>query len=615
MPEISFDNLGIGGIIRDRAGHTLAPEFWTGGKNVRFVKGRAEKAKGSQEVLIPVTVYDPAGTLKASGTNTSTGGSLLIDSGATFVTAGIVPGQWVVNGATSARTTVKSVDAETQLTLYADIFPSSPVAYTVRAGNTNPALWLMPWREVTTSYWLACMDQKILRITADTFEDVTRTASDYATDTTKIWSGGVIGGLPVLNHDKGDDPQGWDSGTGKFVDLVNWPANTTARIMRVFKQYLVAMDITVSGTRQPHTIKWSSPALPGSYPSYWDNAITNDSNESPLSEGGGFIIDAARLGNINLIYKEELTYSMEHVGGQYVFAFRQLPFATGLYAPRCVKDFFGKHFVVTRGDVILHNGQEATSIIDNKNRDYLFDNMAIGKERATFVVPNYAANEMWICFVSNSVNGSFADEVMIYNWKDQTWGHRALGQVGGLGGVPHIGFGLLDKTAVSQFIDDQSQFIENDASFIDAVTDAAGKMRMLGSMENTTTYKLVEFDITDAEQTNVITSYVERTDLAIVGHDRQGNPKVDPASTKFVRRVYPKVEATNALNIYVGSQQKLGGSVTYFGPFAFNPETDDHIDCRVQGKAIAIKIESTTDASWHCTGFVLDLEIIGKSVR
>ena len=542
MAEIPFENLGMGGIIRDTEGHTLAPEYWTGGENVRFKDNKIFKFLGSEEVF-------PTWDLSGGG------------------------------------------------------------------GPNEIPLWLMPWREVTSSYWLLGTDKNILRANASTVLEVTRTASDYTTNVNKIWSGGIIGGLPVMNNDVGDDPQGWDSGTTKFVDLVNWPANYSCRIMRVFKQYLVALDITASGTRQPHTIKWSSAALPGSYPSYWDNADTNDSNESHLTEGGGFILDSQAMGEVNMVYKEELTYGMEFIGGQYVFRIYKLPFSTGIYAPRCAKEFFGKHFVVTRGDVITHNGHEAQSIIDGKNRNYLFDNMAIGKERKTFVVPNYAENEMWICFVSNSVDGTYADEALVYNWTKKTWGHRVLGQVNSLGGVPHIGYGLLDKSAVSQFIEDQTQFIEDDTSMIDAVTDASGKLRLVGAMESTANSKIIELDISNAEQGTATTSYIERTDIAIVGQDRQGNPKVDPTSTKLVRRVYPKLEGTAAINIYVGSQKKLGGSVTYSGPYSFDPTTDNHVDCRVQGKAIAIKFESTTAMEWSGTGFILDLDVIGESFR
>lgn len=418
-----------------------------------------------------------------------------------------------------------------------------------------------------------------------------------------------------MNNDAGDDPQSWD-GAVNFQDLPNWPANTSCKIMRVFKQYLIALDITVSGTRSPHTVKWSSPAVPGAVPSFWDNADTNDSNEFFLSEGGGFTIDCEPLGDLNIIYKEFHTYAMEFIGGPFVFRIYKLPFQHGILAPRCAKEFFGQHFVVTRADVIVHNGQEAVSVIDGENRDYFFSNLATGKERKTFVVPNYALNEMWICFVSNAVNGDYADEVMIYNWKEKTWGHRHLGQVGTLEGCPHIGYGLLDKSAQSVFIDDNHNFIDNENYFIDGNPFSSGKVRLVGSMVGTTNKKLVEFDTGTDEQGNAVTSFAERTGIAIVGKDRQGNPKVDVTSTKFVRRIYPKLAAgVGTINVYIGSQDRINGSVTYLPAVAFNPEIDNHIDCRIQGKAIAIKFESTTSMNWTGTGFVLDMDVIGESYR
>jgi hypothetical protein len=107
-----------------------------------------------------------------------------------------------------------------------------------------------------------------------------------------------------------------------------------------------------------------------------------------------------------------------------------------------------------------------------------------------------------------------------------------------------------------------------------------------------------------------MTSFVERTGLTITGKDHRGEFKLDPSSVKFCRRVYPKINATGAVNVYVGAQQTLQGPVTWQGPFSFDPETQEHIDCRVQGVALAIRYESDSDIEWSSTGFALDLEIL-----
>ncbi len=110
-------------------------------------------------------------------------------------------------------------------------------------------------------------------------------------------------------------------------------------------------------------------------------------------------------------------------------------------------------------------------------------------------------------------------------------------------------------------------------------------------------------------------SNVERTGITIVGRDRQGQPKVSNYTTKMVQRIYPKLESTGAVDIYVGYQQKLEGSVTYSGPHSFTPGIDNHIDVRLQGKAICLKISSSTDMEWSASGATFELEVLGASNR
>ena len=531
MPEIEFENFGVGGILRDKQPYDIEPEYWSAGKNIRFVNGEAVKILGEEEIYPTWSSYS-------------------------------VP------------------------------------------------LWLLPWRDATaTGYWLAATATAILRYTSASITDVTRTSAAYTAGADGVWSGGIIGGIPIMNYDTGSDvPQSWD-GTSNFQDLPNWTAGDSCQIIRVFKQFVVAYDITRSGTRYPHMVKWSSPAFPGSVPDFWDNANSNDSNETNLSEGGGFVIDSEVLGDINYIYKEEMTYGMQHIGGEFVFRFFPMPFTSGMLAPRCAKTINGKAVVVTKDDVIAHNGQEAVSVIDKKNRNYLFNNISDTKQRKTFMVPNYPMNELWICFVSNGVNGDYADEALIWNYKDNTWGHKQLFD------VPHIGFGLLDKSGISQVIDDQAQLIDTDTQLIDGGFYSSGKLRLLGSQAVTPNSKLIEFDVLNQNlETNMNVS-LERIGLTIVGKSRDGTPKVSNFTTKLVQRVYPKIESTGSVNIYIGAQSRLEGSVNWSGPYAFDPLVDNHIDVRVQGKAVAFKIMSSTDISWSSTGCTMEMEVLGGSVR
>src|SRR5690606_957538 len=105
-----------------------------------------------------------------------------------------------------------------------------------------------------------------------------------------------------------------------------------------------------------------------------------------------------------------------------------------------------------------------------------------------------------------------------------------------------------------------------------------------------------------AENTNdfngaAMQSYVERTGLAIFGRDREGNPRVDNTMLKQIKGVRPKITG-GPVNIRVGMQQQVGGSITWTAPQLFTPGVDYKIDCVLVGRFAAVRFEGATNAPW-----------------
>jgi hypothetical protein len=109
----------------------------------------------------------------SKGTNTSVATNKLIDSSATFISDGVAVGMQVYIIYQRGFTTVASVDSETQLTLNADLFTSSPVNYLVRKpkatnrfqqmffGNYAFNQYIGSWDITGETYLGFFMDQKV----------------------------------------------------------------------------------------------------------------------------------------------------------------------------------------------------------------------------------------------------------------------------------------------------------------------------------------------------------------------------------------------------------------------------------------------------------------------
>lgn len=117
--------------------------------------------------------------------------------------------------------------------------------------------------------------------------------------------------------------------------------------------------------------------------------------------------------------------------------------------------------------------------------------------------------------------------------------------------------------------------------------------------------KLYRDDRGNQEDGTNMTSYIERT-----GYDLG-----DQSSQKFVRAVWPKMEVTgdNTINVYVGSQMSTEDAITWEGPYAYNPNTQSKVSCRVTGKFFGVKFESTSDIDWKLHG--VEFEVVPRGRR
>lgn len=450
--------------------------------------------------------------------------------------------------------------------------------------------------------------------------DITRLSGAYTGGKDDLWNGGSLGNIVVLNNGK-DIPQVWDTPAlaTDLIDLPNWPANTEAKVIRVFRRFLVAFDVTKSGTREPQLVKWSDRADLGAVPSTWDETDpTNRAGEWPLIETDGAIIDALPLAGVNFIYKEDEIHTMEEIGGNFVFRFTKKFGQVGLLAQRCVKEYQKKdrhvHVLMTPEDVVQHDGFQMTSLLDDKMRRFYKGRIDPDKANRSFLGVNYVDDEMWVCIIE--AGEEYASIALIINMKDGTLSLRDLPKISGMA------WAAIDPNAASTTYDSQTQPFDATPGQFGQRIFAPGSKRMIlvdpddaGAGADPSFYlgdQTFQFDGQD------FLASIERTGLAVVGQDRFDNPKVDTASIKLVTEVWPRVRLINgtSINVYVGAQDSTEGPVTWSPAMPFNPATDDKVDVDppIEGRYIAVRFETpaNTSVQWKLDGYDLEIFVIGK---
>ncbi len=462
----------------------------------------------------------------------------------------------------------------------------------------------------SSNFWVYAGLAKVYTYTGGTHYDITRSVGgDYSADADLGWNGGVLSGIPILNNGV-DVPQMWNPvGTGQpLQDLTNWPASTTVRILRPFGNFMVGLDWTESGTRYPYKVRWSHPADPGAVPSSWDvSDATKDAGETDLGETPDFLIDCLPLRNINIVYKQQSAYTMQFVGGTFVFNLLAITKLDGIFAQDCAVEFRpGNHAVLTPDDFIVHNAVTAESVIDGINRDWLFKSIDPASYARTFLLHNRQFNEVWICFPE--VGATFCTHALVWNYREKTYGHRDLPDVVAVAGgvVPQlVSTDTWDSGAAVTW--DSSEGIERwdqtEASPIEYRT-------LMASPGNT---KLYLIDSSYQFDSAAFQSIVERTSLPVSGLNRKGSATLNFESIKVIRGVRPrfKINPGTSMRLWVGTQQALNDTITWSGPYSIDPANEYKVDVALSGRLLSFRIEDNSAAvAWELDGYDLDLDTV-----
>jgi len=286
--------------------------------------------------------------------------------------------------------------------------------------------WLHYYETATTGFWVHAGLDAVYVDDGTTRTEITGSAPTGAID--DRWTGGVIGGLLVMNNGV-DQPMYWNGNTAtNLATLTGWDANERCKSLRVFKQFLFALNITKSGTNYPHMVKWSAAAAPGAIPSSWDEGDdTLEAREVEIAETSDPIIDGFQQGDSFIVCKERSMYRFTFIDGQYVFQSQKLPGTTGMMARGCSAPTPMGTVILAVGDVVLFDGQQAVSIADGQVKEYIFNSMDPDNYERSFVVSNPIRQETLVCFPS--IGHSSCDKAMIWDWNSRKWGERDLPNV------------------------------------------------------------------------------------------------------------------------------------------------------------------------------------------
>lgn len=289
-------------------------------------------------------------------------------------------------------------------------------------------LWIEVFPSLVDPHWVYGNLTEMWVYEGTTHTEITRVSGDYAGIAAERWQSTMFNGVAIFNNTV-DLPQSWSIiGPGTpLIDLPNWDVTRLAKSIRSFKNFLVALNLTDSGTNRPYRVLWSDSADSGTVPGSWDSTDpATDSREFDLAETSDFLVDQLPMGDINIIYKEHSTWGMQYIGPPFFFRFWKILSKKGLLHRDCVVNVPFGHVVVTQDDIIVHSGQieQFTSILDAKLRRWLFSSIDTNNFYNSFLMLKPLSNEVYFCFPE--VGETYASQAVVWNWQDKSLGVRDL---------------------------------------------------------------------------------------------------------------------------------------------------------------------------------------------
>ena len=451
--------------------------------------------------------------------------------------------------------------------------------------------WLTSFRNQTSKLWIHAGLNRVYVDDGSTRTDLTPVVP-FTGNIDDRWTGGSASGVLVANNGV-DMPQFWGGNPAvKLANLTAWNTLWRCASLRPFKQYLIALNITKSGTQFANMVKWSAAAAPGTLPVSWDETdATKDAGEQDIAETADVLVDQLQLGDVNVLYKEKSMYGMQYIGPPYIWRFYRLPGEVGMLARGCAVNTPKGHVVLTAGNVILHSGQGPQSIVTGRMRQWLFNNIDTNNFSRAFVCENYQTNEVWICFPQTGQTA--CTQALVWNWQDDTFGVRDLNNAT-YGASGQISIGGTSTWATDAGTWDSDTTSWNSDGF------GASESRLL----LTTKLPLIVLTETGAQFNGVNpTCTLERTGMAFD----------TPDVVKTVRSIVPRVDAAmgTVINFQVGGSMDAEVAPTWSAVSSYTVGTTRKVDLFAAGRFLAIRATSTSAQAWRIKSYDMDVQAHG----
>ncbi|CAB4146663.1 hypothetical protein UFOVP1008_34 [uncultured Caudovirales phage] len=474
-------------------------------------------------------------------------------------------------------------------------YPTSALKYTA-----SGAVWMSSCDRGSTGGSVFYASPTALYVTDGSggLANASRTSPAYTQDSD--WHSEVYGKSMLFNN-ASNIPQIIEPGDAQFGNLANWPATTFAKVIRVYKNFFVALNLQEGGIEKTNVLMWSDAAYNNGVPPNWDyNDPTSLSAQATIGAGDGQLVDAKVMGDQLIIYTEFSAHSMQFVGGNFVMQFREL-FKFGALNRDCVGVFDKRHFVVGRDHIYVHDGVNVKRVGEGRVERAIYADIL--DPDTVRVAMNPSAYEATIYFQSTEEGNPHVG--WIWNWTYDTWTRVTLAT-----GTLCLHYGP-SESQYTQWSD-----LQTDGTLWSTAPPAtwgswSGKRAQQVMFEMTgSAINIAEFNYDADAYLPYKVSKISRR-----GIDMDAIPEISSDNIKYISRIYPIMtgDSIAVVSWRFGSSQSPDGDITWTPWAEYQVQGGVKVDTRITGRYLAFEMEcpASVAGGWGLTGLDIDVRTAG----
>lgn len=428
-----------------------------------------------------------------------------------------------------------------------------------------------------------------------------------------------LGEFTIINR---PDEQPWymTPGGANFQALPGWNAAHQCVSMRMYKTFLVGINITKTGTKFPYTVKTSDTSVDAAMPTSWDfTDPTKLATENALAGLNTPLVDGWVLGDDFMLYSGDGVVKMSFRGDNNIFDYRDTGIGKGVINVNCVQTVQRMHYVFGFNDIYRHDGVTAESIADGRVKEYVFKTIDRSKSNRCFTLHDERTSTVWFFYASATDSEALwqntigCNRAVGFNYSNNTWSFIDVPNV--------VGFAFTSPQTTTSWVgaagtyaaqtnfwstyDDSLLLIPLLACGVTAGTPpvSASAIYSFDDIDNSTAF-FPALPV-DTNITPPITLRKTEADVHEIG--------ATLAHYKVLKSIFPEITANSTVKIRFGSQMLPKEAITWSDYQTFDPSVDIKADQMTGGRLVSFEFYyDSTSTPFELTALDVDITATSK---